>query len=416
MRILLVHNYYQHAGGEGLVFQAESELLKRHDHAVVHYTAHNEQITPANPVTTATRMLWNRRAYEEVQQLIRQENIDVVHCHNTFPLISPSVYRAAKESGAAVVQTLHNYRLLCPNALFLRNERPCEDCLGKTFPWPGIVHKCYRNSMVDSGGVAAYLAFHRLTHTWTNAVDAYIALTDFAKEKFVQGGIPEHKIHIKPNFIDPDPGYQPSANRHALFVGRLSKEKGIDTLLSAWSEIGQAMPLRIIGDGPKSPEVAAVAQANPAVKWLGRCESEEVYRQMKAAAFLVFPSHWYEGLPRTIIESLSAGTPVVTSDLGSMSSLIKHQYSGWHFQARSASSLVQVVRNLLAAPQALQAARQNARQEYEDNYSAAENYLQLISIYSKARRNRASEASSLSIKSVTPNEVLNAASKQDSFH
>jgi glycosyltransferase involved in cell wall biosynthesis len=381
MYILLVHNYYQQAGGEDQVFLAEANLLEAHGHQVLTYTLHNDQLVPEVSLKTATNILWNRKVYQDLYNLVQQKNIQIVHFHNTFPLISPSAYYAAKAAGAKVIQTIHNYRLLCPNALFFRSGKPCEDCLGQYIPWPGIIHRCYRDSLVASGAVATLLTVHRLMKTWINSVDTYIALTTFAKEKLIQGGIPSHKIKIKPNFIDPDPGYQPRPGQYALFVGRLSTEKGIDTLLSAWKELGQSLPLKIIGDGPLADEVSRAALDTSGIEWLGRCSMEEVYQHMKSALLLVFPSHWYEGLPRTIIESFAVGTPILASNLGVMSSLIQPGFTGWHFQAGNASHLIEVVKNLLADSSALQEARRSTRQEFENNYSASNNYKQLFEIY-----------------------------------
>lgn len=381
MRILLVHNYYQQAGGEGLVFKAESDLLKEYDHTVFQYTVHNQQIEPANPLAMAAKMLWNRQTYQDIYRLVQRESIQIVHFHNTFPLISPSAYYAASAAGAGVVQTIHNYRLLCPNALFFRDGRPCEDCLGRVIPWPGVVHKCYRNDLAASGAVATLLTAHRLAKTWVNAVDTYIALTEFAKEKLIQGGIPSHKIKIKPNFVAPDPGYQPQPGQYALFVGRLSVEKGINKLLIAWKDLGQSIPLKIIGDGPLSNEVKKAANGNANIEWLGRCSMEVVYAQMKAAAFLVFPSEWYEGMPRTIVESFAVGTPVLASNLGAMTSLVRSGYTGWHFQAGNSSDLVRVVKQILMDPQALEDIRKTTRQEFLDTYSALKNYECLFEIY-----------------------------------
>lgn len=381
MRILLVHNYYQLAGGEGAVFKAESDLLKAHGHTVLEYTAHNDQLASAGAIATATKMVWNREAYQELRDLIEQNDIQIAHFHNTFPLISPAAYYAAKAAGAAVVQTLHNYRLLCPNALFFREGKPCEDCLGKAIPWPGVAHKCYRESLVASGAVATVLTTHRLAKTWNNQVDAYIALTAFAKDKFIQGGISKDIIQIKPNFVDPDPGYQPQPGKYALYVGRLSVEKGINTLLSAWAKLGKKLPLKIIGDGPLASDVEQAARSYPGIEWLGRCPPETVYQQMKGALFLVVPSQWYEGLPRTIVESFAVGTPVLASDLGAMSSLVQPNVTGWHFEAGNASHLEQVVERCLNNSQGFASIRQTTRQEFEQRYSAAKNYDRLLEIY-----------------------------------
>lgn len=381
MRILLIHNYYQLAGGEGAVFRAEADLLKAYGHTVLEYTVHNDQLASAGTLATATKMIWNREVYQDLRSLIEQNNIQIAHFHNTFPLISPAAYYAAKAAGAAVVQTLHNYRLLCPNALFFRAGKPCEDCLGKAIPWPGVVHKCYRESLVASGAVSTVLATHRMAKTWVSQVDAYVALTDFAKDKFVQGGIPEDIIHVKANFIDPDPGYQSQPGKYALYVGRLSVEKGIDTLLSAWAKLGQKLPLKIIGDGPLASDVEEAARHYPGIEWLGRCPPEMVYQQMKDAMFLVVPSKWYEGLPRTIVESFAVGTPVLASDLGAMSSLVRPGVTGWHFEAGNALDLAQVVERRLAHPQDFASIRQTTRQEFERHYSANKNYDRLLAIY-----------------------------------
>ena len=384
MRILLIHNYYQLTGGEGLVFKAEAALLKAGGHTVLEYTAHNIDLSNMSSLAAATKMVWNREIYQDIHDLIAQNNIQIAHFHNTFPLISPAAYYAAKSAGAAVIQTLHNYRLLCPNALFFRDGKVCEDCLGKAIPWPGVVHQCYRDSLVSSSGVATMLMTHRTMKTWEKAVDTYIALTSFAKEKLVQGGLPADKIVIKPNFLNADPGYQPNPGQYALYVGRLSVEKGIDTLLSAWSELGTHLPLKIIGDGPLADDVIAAAQKNPNISWLGFRPMEEVYEHMKNALFLVFPSRWYEGLPRTIIESFAVGTPVVAADLGAMSSLIDANLSGWHFEAGNADRLIEVVNGLIANPELLAQIRSSTRKTFEDHYAATQNYKRIMAIYQAA--------------------------------
>lgn len=384
MRILLVHNYYQLPGGEGLVFKAEADLLKARGHEVLEYTVHNDQLATVGAIATAAKTIWNHAAYRELRDLVQQNNIQIVHFHNTFPLISPAAYYAAKAAGAAVVQTLHNYRLLCPNALFFREGSVCEDCLGKAIPWPGVVHKCYRDSLSASGGIATLLTLHRLAKTWVKQVDAYIALTAFAKEKLLQGGIPAEIIQVKPNFVDPDPGYQPQPGDYALYVGRLSVEKGIDTLLSAWVQLGKKLPLKIIGNGPLSGEVEQAAREYPGIEWLGQCPSEVVYQQMKGALFLVVPSKWYEGLPRTIVESFAVGTPVLASNLGAMSSLIRPGITGWHFEVGNAGHLTEVVEQCLAHPEDFASIRQTTRREFETYYCADKNYEKLLEIYQGA--------------------------------
>ena len=232
------------------MFLAETALLESYGHRVVRYITHNDRVAELNSVTLAGKTVWNSSAYRELRNLIHLEQPDVAHFHNTFPLVSPAGYYAARAEGVPVVQTLHNYRLLCPNALFFRDGGVCEDCKSKAITWPGVVHKCYRGSRAASGVVTAMLTTHRALRTWRKKVDVYIALTEFARRKFIEGGLPAGKIIVKPNFVYPDPGPGEGEGGFALFVGRLSFEKGVGTLLAAWEHLDRRIPLKIVGDGP----------------------------------------------------------------------------------------------------------------------------------------------------------------------
>lgn len=380
MNILMVHNYYQLAGGEDQVFAAEADLLEAKGHCVHRYTLHNDAIAHKNQAAIALDTLWNRSIYQELYALIRQKHIQIAHFHNTFPLISPAAYYAAKAAGVPVVQTCHNYRLLCPNALFYRDGKVCEDCLGRFIPWSGVVHRCYRDSLAASAVTAATLTLHRAIGTWHNQVDTYIALTEFSRQKFIQGGLPANKIALKPNFVNPDPGYHEGTGGYAIFVGRLSQEKGIDLLLSAWAQLGDRIPLKIVGDGPLAPQVAAAAGQNPQIEWVGRRSLEEVYELLGKAAFLVFPSQWYEGFPRIIVESLAVGTPIVGADIGSIHDLINPGQTGLRFSPGDVTSLVEQIHTLLATDR-LRQMRRAARMEFETHYTAERNYQQLMDIY-----------------------------------
>ena len=383
MKILQVHNYYQQPGGEDQVFAAEGELLGRRGHTVFRFEAHNDDVAQYGRLALAKATVWNDESYERLRALLREHRPQILHVHNTLPLISPAAYYAAKREGVAVVQTLHNYRLLCPAATFFRDGHVCEDCLGKAFPWPAVAHACYRDRAASSV-VASMLAYHRARHTWRDAVDAYIALTPFSKEKFVEGGLPENKIFVKPNFLGADPGAGAGSGGYALFVGRLTEEKGLGTLLDAWTTLGAQMPLKIAGDGPLSPEVSKRAQTTEGVTWLGRQPREEVLALMKSASLLVFPSTWYEGFPVTLVEALAVGLPVVASNVGSMASLIDHERTGLHFRAGDAADLAEKVAWALAHPAQLAHMRKEARAEYLNNYTADQNYQQLMDIYERA--------------------------------
>jgi glycosyltransferase involved in cell wall biosynthesis len=386
--VLLLHNHYQQAGGEDQVFMAEGNLLEERGHRVLRYTLHNDQLSEMSRPGSAKATVWNGAVYRELRALIRKEQPQVAHFHNTFPLISPASYYAARAEGVPVVQTLHNYRLLCPNALFFREGRICEDCLGKRMPWPGVVHGCYRGSRSSSMGVATMLTTHRAFDTWTRAVDAYIALTEFARGKFVEGGLPAQKLVVKPNFVDPDPGVGEGKGGYVLFVGRLSPEKGVETMLGSWERLKKRLSkkifLKIVGDGPLAPAVAEAAKRHPEIEWLGRQSQARVSKLMKSAQALIFPSVWYEGFPMVIAEAYAAGLPVIASDLGSMQSLIDHGRTGLLFRPNDAEDLADQVQWASAHTAELNRMRSEARAEFEAKYAAERNYQMLTNIYETA--------------------------------
>ena len=386
MRILTVHNHYQQVGGEDTVFSTESDLLESYGHKVRRYTVHNDKVEKMNAFTLAYSTLWNGQVYQELREIIRDFRPQVAHFHNTFPLISPAAFYAAKAEGVLVVQTLHNYRLLCPNGLFFRDGKVCEDCLGQPIHWPGVKNACYRDSRVASGAVATMTKLHELLGTWTKVVDIFIANSHFALDKFIQGGLPKEKLEFKPNFIHPDPQPGKGEGGYALFVGRLAPEKGTGTLLAAWERLGGKIPLKIVGDGPLAVKVTEVAQQIPGVEWLGRKPLEEVYELMGKAAFLVFPSEWYETFGLVAIEALAKGTPVIAAKIGAIAELIDHNRTGLLFSPGDAVDLATQVESLLLNPTKLADMRQYARAEFEAKYTAVENYRRLMEIYAKSAK------------------------------
>lgn len=385
MRILTIHNRYQVRGGEEECYEAEVSLLRQMGLMVEVYEENNDRLKTLNTSALTAKTIWSQQTYEGIRHCLKQQSYDVVHVHNFFPLISPSVYYAAKAQGVPVVQTLHNYRLLCPNGLFFRDNKLCNDCTGKVIPYPGILRGCYRNSQVASAGVATMLGIHRAMKTWTEKVDLYVCLTEFARRKFIEAGIPESKIVVKPNFVNFDSGVGSGNGGYALFVGRLSTEKGLDTLLAAWEHLSIDIPLKIVGDGPLANYVAQVAKRLPQVEWLGRKSLTEVYALMGEAMFLVFPSKWYETFGRVAIEAFAKGTPVIASDIGAISEIVVNGKTGLHFQPGVAEDLVDKVKWVLANPQKLTHMRKEARLEFEAKYTAQKNYEQLIEIYAKAK-------------------------------
>jgi len=407
MNLLLVHNFYQQPGGEDEVFRTEYDLLRGSGHTVLQYTVHNDACDDMTKLELARSTVWNTQAAGEIRDLVASRQIDIVHFHNTFPLISPAAYSAAREEGAAVVQTLHNFRLLCPNGLFFRDGKPCEECLGKTPPWPAVAHGCYREDRKATAVIAAALTIHRMRRTWHDDIDALIATTNFAREKFVQSGHPAHKITVKPNFLHPDPGVGPGDGDYALFVGRLSHEKGLKTLLDAWTHYGIPLKLKIIGDGPLADQLkASMALANcewlgdspvqkhgiPAesknpsrrIQWLGRRPLEEVYHHIGAAKMLIFPSECYETFGRVAIEAFAKGTPVVASNHGAPADVVAHDRTGLLFTPGDAEDLALKVQTLLASPATLARMRGVCRAEFDAKYTGRRAYEQLMAIYQRA--------------------------------
>ena len=391
LKILLCHNYYQQPGGEDHSFAAEASLLESHGHEVVRYTVHNNSIERMSRFEAARRTLWNRETFHGLRELIRRERPAVMHCTNIFPLISPAAYYAAQAEGVTIVQSLRNYRLFCPNGCFFRNGYVCEDCLGRKFPWPGIVHGCYHSSRTTSAVVAGMLSLHWVMRTWIRKVHRYFTPTEFSRQKFLEGGLVEEQVAVKPNFVHPDPGAGEGRGGYAVFVGRLSPEKGVEMLLTAWPQLARRLPLKIIGDGPLAEQVRATANETAGIDWLGLRPSREVMAILGEAACLVMPSIWYETFGRTIIESYSKGTPVVASRLGAMAELVHDGRTGVLFEPGNPEDLTTKIHQLLDDPGMLGKMRRSARREYEEKYTAVTNYRLLMAIYEEAVTGKVSQ-------------------------
>jgi glycosyltransferase involved in cell wall biosynthesis len=385
---LVQHNRYQILGGEDTVVAAEKELLESKGHKVFLQQEDNRQISGAwAKLTAAGATVYSRTARRRVAEDIAQVRPDVVHVHNFFPLLSPSLYYACRDARVPVVQTLHNYRLVCPNALLFRDDHVCEDCLHKTVAWPGILHACYRQSRLATAPIVAMLAAHRLAGTWANLVDVYIALTEFARLKLIEGGLPANKIVVKPNFLHDDRIVRDGHGVYAVYVGRLSVEKGIRTLLAAWEKIGTTLPLKIAGDGPLAHEVEAATQRLPGVTWLGRLDRDRVMELMCRAYVLIFPSLWYEGLGMTLLEAFALGLPVISRKMGGAPSIVEHGRTGLLFEADNVEDLSHQVLWAHSHPAEMQKMRIAAREEYEAKYTGERNYEILMRIYERAIEN-----------------------------
>lgn len=382
MKILQVHNYYRQLGGEDRVFESECQLLMRHGHEVVRYTAHNDILNNISDVRAGFRAIWNHNTYQAVRDLLRREQPDVVHAHNTFPVISPALHYAVAAHGIPLVQTLHNYRLLCAGATLYRDGHVCEDCVHSGKPWPAFKYACYRNSRLATAATGITILVHHSARTWRNKVHTYVALTNFSKQKFIEGGLPAERIAIKPNFLAGDPGTGTGNGSYALFAGRLVEEKGLRTLLRAWESI-PAIPLKVAGSGPLQSFVEEKARALQCVEYLGSCSHAEILELLKQARFLVFPSEWYEGLPMIVVEALACGTPVLASRLGSMSELIEDGVNGRLFAPGDTGRLIACANSMFETGHTM---RRAARACYEQTYTPERNYELLMNIYRNARR------------------------------
>ena len=390
MKVLLCHNFYQQPGGEDQVFADEAALLEARGHCVVRYTRDNDAVAGMTAADLARRTMWNPTAYADVYRLARRHRADVVHFHNTFPLMSPAVYYAARAAGAAVVQTLHNYRLLCPNGLLFRDGAPCEECVGSAVAWRGVAHACYRSDRRATAVAVAMTAVHRAARTWHTAVDAFVALSEFSRGMFLRGGLPSDRISVKPNFVSPDPGPGAGRGDYALFVGRLDEAKGVRVLLRAWALLPPFVPLRVIGDGPLAAEVQATAVRDPRVQYLGRRPIADVYAMLRDARLVVIPSATYEGFPKVLAESFATGTPAVAAGLGALAELVDDGRTGVLFRPGDPADLAAKVARLWHDAVALAATRRAARREFEEKYTADRNYELLTRVYAAAfaRRHR----------------------------
>lgn len=412
LRVLAIHNHYQQPGGEDQAFAAETRLLEAHGDEVIRYTTHNDRVGSLHPLDLAHKTLWNEETFLELRKIIRDQRPDVMHAHNTFPLISPSAYAAAREEGIPVVQTLHNFRLLCANALLFRDGRVCEDCVGKTVPWPAVVHKCYRNSLPASAVVAAMLLYHRARGTWRRDVDLFVALTDFARNKLIEGGLPAARITVKPNFVewavDAPSGGLDAERDYMLYVGRLSEEKGIRTLIAAWNASDELLPLRIVGDGPLKEEVLRAAATNPRIRWLGYLPASDVRQLLLGARALVLTSECYEMFPLVVLEAFSMAVPVIASRSGAVESIVEDGKTGLLFNAASASDLGNKVRWATAHRDAMTGMGENARAVYLERYTGAVNYGQLRAVYDRAAAFRDERASDRDSKQMVTGHASDA--------
>jgi glycosyltransferase involved in cell wall biosynthesis len=394
-RVLQVHTRYRQAGGEDEVVAGERLLLEEAGIEVEQVIFDNAELhesrSLAGDLKLATSAIWSRSAERRVAAAIADHSPQIMHVHNTFVAASPSVYAAASAHRVPVVQSLHNYRLVCPAATAFRDGRPCTDCVGRRLPWPAVLHSCIHGSRAQSVVAATTLGVHRALGTFRRGIDTYLVGTSFHRQLMVDGGLAAERINVVPNFLEPDPGLGRGPRTGVLYVGRLAEEKGIATLLRA----ARHMPGRVsvIGDGPLAPQVKEAAAAGH-VRYLGALWSAEMRKELRGAATLAVPSIWFEGFPMVVVEAFAAATPVIASRIGSLADIVEDGATGLLAEPGDADQLGERFAWAIDHPAELAGMGARARQAYESRFRGATHLATLLDIYreSIARSRRAADA------------------------
>jgi glycosyltransferase involved in cell wall biosynthesis len=367
-RVLQVHTRYRLAGGEDQVVEAEKALLEDAGVEVPQVIFDNADIRESRSVAgdleLAASAIWSRAAQRRVSTAIAGSDPQVVHVHNTFPAASPSVYAAAAASGIPVIQTLHNYRFVCPSATVFRDGHACTDCVGRSIPWPAVLHACVRDSRPQSLVSAATLTFHRARGTF-NGINAFIALTSFQRDVMIRGGLPADRIRVIPNFLEPDPGIGRGERNGVVFAGRLSAEKGVAGLVEAASTVRGV--IRIVGDGPLAALVEGAASAGE-IAYLGPLPHSAVLDELRRAIAVVVPSIWFEGLPLVVLEAFASGTPVIASRIGSLAELIEEGVTGLLAEPEDGADLADRIRWAVGHAHEMAGMGLSARRSYEKRF------------------------------------------------
>lgn len=380
MKILIGHNRYQWAGGEDAVVRTESRLLQEAGHQTQIFEADNQNVSEGfRGLFKARDLFWSSVSYDRLRATIRMFKPDVVHFHNIYFALTPSVYDACRDEGVAVVQSLHNFRMFCANALFFRDGHVCEDCLTKS-PLEGIKNRCYRDSYLSSAAVSAVTGFHRAQKTWVNKVDRFITATEFTRQKYVSAGLPASKITVKPNVYIPNPDFVNPRGEYVLYVGRLSEEKGVHRLLEAWEALPN-VPLKLMGDGPLSSQLKefVLKKKMTQVEFLGTLDDAKYNYYMQGARFLVIPSQCYENFPRIAVEAFAFGLPVLASRLGSLAEIIVEGETGRLFDSLNSAALSSLAQRMW--DEDLKGIATNVRRVFQEKYSPEVNLRQLLEIY-----------------------------------
>ena len=384
-RVLQVHTRYRQAGGEDHVVDAEKRLLENAGVDVRQVIFDNAEIRESRSLVHDARIalaaVWSQSAERAVAGALTAHRSQMVHVHNTFIAASPSVYAAAAVHRVPVVQTLHNYRPVCPSATAFRDGHVCTDCVGRLIPWPGVVHACVRASRTQSAVTAATIAFHRARGTYTRDIDTYIALTNFQRQLMISGGLPASRIRVIPNHLEPDPGPGSDERDGIVFAGRLSVEKGIPDLVRAAAMAPGA--LSVAGEGPLVHDVERAAAAGH-LRYLGMLPRQAVVERIRAAVAVVVPSVWFEGLPLVLLEAFATATPVIASRIGSLAELVDQGVTGLLLEPGDPAAIAEALRWTLDHRDRMRAMGRAARQRYLDRYRGDVHLADLFNAYASA--------------------------------
>lgn len=389
MRILSLHNSYLIGGGEDVSTNMEVKTMESNGHEVITYREHNSKISEMSKLSVAFRTVWSQYSYKHVKKLLSENKVDVMHVQNFLPLISPSVYYAARSLNVPVVQAVRNYRFMCTNALLYREGKICELCVHKKIPFPSFVHKCYRNNFSANFTVGTMLSVHNIVDSW-RLVDRFACISNFVKEKMIQAGFDAAKLYVKPNFVYPDPGVETTKENYIVFVGRVNEEKGIFTLINSMGLVkNKSVQLKVVGEG--DDEIMAQLKelsAGKNVEFLGKKPLAETYDIMGKAKVLVIPSLWHEPFGRAVVEAYAKATPVIGARVGGIPELIAEGVTGYTFEAGNANDLAEKIDRIYSNEKATAEMGMNARNEYLTKYTAQVNYEMMMELYKSVMANQ----------------------------
>lgn len=368
MKILQIHNSYLHDGGEDRVVRVEAAALEgAGDEVVVAHTA-NPNRFGAQSASYALAP-WNPKSARWITEMVDRHAPDLAHVHNTWYRLTPSVITALKRQAVPVVMTVHNYRMMCANAVFFRDGSPCTDCLGRQ-PWRSVVHRCYRDSAAQSLIAAGTIALNRAMKTWEHGVDRFVVSTRFVEDRLIDAGFPRDRIRLVPHLV-PDAGprpHPPSASPTVVYVGRIDHGKGLETVFEAWRSVPEPLELLVVGDGPLRTSLEALKV--PRVRFLGWQDRVNVERIMRTSRAMVFPSVYYETLGLSLAEALAAGLPVIAGSVGTRPEILGNDGAGWLVGPTDADMWEEALR-ALADDDAVDQAGTAARSRYESAFAPA---------------------------------------------